>query len=290
MKKTKIIIIVSSCIILLILLFFSIFNFTKVDVYKEGSKIKFYKKVKNEHTHLNFFKPNPEKYLEIEDLIIYKNPKNFDADFSEKQNYCARLIAKPGDKLHIGDTKVYVNNKTLNENYDLYFLYRITMPDSVNFKELLNDYNVEIVEILAENKACNFIATQEQADEVAKIKDAVNIRKIYLPLGRFIYGVFPAEAQIAWNPDNFGPIIIPQKGTTISLHRKNMPLYRYIIEVYEGNELFHNYAKTVINGKTVTEYTFRKNYYFIMNDNRYDYQDSRGWGFIPEDQILGKVL
>jgi signal peptidase I len=290
MKKTIIFSAFGICIILLILLFFTLFGFIKVDIYPGGTTTKFFRKVKNDNTSFNFLKPTSEKCFEIEDLIIHKNPKNFDEKFSKKQCYCTRLIAKPGDKLYIMDTKVHVNDRPLNEDYDLYFLYRITMPDSVNFEELLADYDVDIVEILAEGTACNFLATQEQADNVAEIKNAVNIRKIFLHAGRFIYGVFPAEAQLPWNPDNFGTVIIPQKGATVTLNRKNMSLYKYIIEVYEGNELFYNYSKIVINGKTVTEYTFRKNYYFVINDNRFDYNDSRGWGFIPEDEILGKVI
>ncbi|MDL2262064.1 S26 family signal peptidase [Bacteroidales bacterium OttesenSCG-928-I21] len=291
MKKTVIISILLAGIVLSAFIFFSIFGFAKVDIYPKGSSIKMYRKIKNENFTSSFLKKNTFQYLEREELILHKNPKNFDTIFSEKQNLCTRLIAKPGDTLYISDTKVYVNNKTLNEEYDLFFLYRITMPHPVDFQNLLSDYNIEIIEIINDQKSCNFVATQEQADDVAKIKDAINVRKIYLFAGKFIYGVFPAEAQLPWNPDNFGAVIIPKKGETVSLNRKNIPLYKYIIEAHEGNELFlNNYSKIEINGKTVTEYTFRKNYYFVINDNRYNYNDSRGFGFVPEDEILGKLI
>ena len=101
--------------------------------------------------------------------------------------------------------------------------------------------------------------------------------------------IFPFSENFEWTRDNFGPLWIPQKGVTVKLNLENLPLYERIITSYEGNELSVEDDGTIrINGETVTEYTFRQDYYFMMGDNRQNSLDSRYWGFVPEDHIVGK--
>ena len=101
--------------------------------------------------------------------------------------------------------------------------------------------------------------------------------------------IFPFSENFEWTRDNFGPLWIPQKGVTVKLNLENLPLYERIISSYEGNELSVEDDGTIrINGETVTEYTFRQDYYFMMGDNRHNSLDSRYWGFVPEDHIVGK--
>ena len=101
--------------------------------------------------------------------------------------------------------------------------------------------------------------------------------------------IFPFSESFEWTRDNFGPLWIPAKGATVALTKENLPLYERIITSYEGNTLKTGPdGSIIINGQTVTEYTFQQDYYFMMGDNRHNSLDSRYWGFVPEDHIVGK--
>jgi signal peptidase I len=103
-------------------------------------------------------------------------------------------------------------------------------------------------------------------------------------------GVFPHVPSLGWNTDNFGPIYIPQKGKTVQLTKESLPFYKRIITEYENNNLIINGNEILINGKDVTSYTFKQDYYWMMGDNRQNSLDARYWGYVPFDHVVGKPV
>ena len=131
--------------------------------------------------------------------------------------------------------------------------------------------------------------TAEKLRKMDGMKFILSKERLIIPKEEREVNIFPSDPQYTWNLDNFGPIWIPKKGVTIALNTKNLPLYRRIIDVYEENDLKVKDGMIYINGAVATQYTFKMDYYWMMGDNRYNSADSRYWGFVPEDHIVGKA-
>ncbi|RYZ40034.1 MAG: signal peptidase I, partial [Sphingobacteriales bacterium] len=212
----------------------------------------------------------------------------------KKENYIKRCVGIPGDKIQVIDGVVYVNGQKGVQFPHQRMDYRVYT--NTNF--ILDQEYAEENHILFRggNPTQGYVLEMEfeTVDEIAKLPGVTKITTAVNPAGEGGKGgdmVYPQDYQevLKWNRDNYGPILIPKKGMTIPLTPENVGIYQRDIQVYENNKFESRDGKIFINDKEATTYTFKMDYYWLMGDNRHNSADSRFWGFVPEDHVVGKA-
>ncbi|MFZ5999773.1 MAG: signal peptidase I, partial [Bacteroidota bacterium] len=234
-----------------------------------------------------------------EDVVVFNVPprelndgKDYPVDL--KTNYIKRCVAIPGDVLTIKDKQVTVNGQPIGNPPGMQFSYLVHSKDDIserNFEKLQidpDDYNY-LGRPENNNVIYQMFLSKEKAEELKKIPYIVKVEEDYRTNDGPDFRIFPLGKQ--WNGDNYGPLTIPKEGMTIAINDSTLAIYGDAITLYDHNEnaKIEN-KKLLIDGKEVTEYTFKQNYYFMMGDNRHNSLDSRYWGFVPEDHIVGKAF
>jgi len=222
--------------------------------------------------------------------------KNFDVisrPVDKKENYIKRCIAISGDTIFVQHDQLFVNGKkqeTIGKVQYNYFIRTNGTPiNSMHFEELNiskadQNYN-------AAGSVYRLPLTDEAAEKIRNFNNVLSVVKDEnTNAAMMAKAIFPHSPKFPWTEDNFGPLVVPKKGVTISLNMDNLPIYQRLIDVYENNDLQVKAGEIYINGKLVTSYTFKMNYYFMMGDNRHNSADGRYWGFVPEDHIVGKAV
>ena len=211
----------------------------------------------------------------------------------KRENYIKRCIALPGDTLLIAEGMVRVNGSLRSELPLQKFKYYVTTRGEPLPDPLLDSLNIlkSAVTYNPINSLHVLYLAKENVESLRSFPQVRSISRYTEPTLSFQnQEIFPHNNHYRWTGDNFGPLRIPKRGDSILIDQLNLPIYRRIIEIYEQNEMSVRDGVIHINGEATSSYVFQMDYYFVMGDNHHNSADSRYWGFVPEDHLLGKAV
>ena len=212
----------------------------------------------------------------------------------KRENYIKRCVAVSGETVEVRGSDLYVNGELqpLAPTGQMKFI--VETKSTLNKAIIKDRYDINPGEVEGDGHSFRIPIQEGMKDQFSKLPFVTSMVADLKPRGTVLtqspLHIFPNDTAYDWSEDYFGPLWVPKAGEKIDLTLANLPLYRRVIQVYENNTLEVKDGKILINGSEATSYTFEQNYYWMMGDNRHGSQDSRFWGFVPEDHVVGKAV
>ncbi|ARV10529.1 signal peptidase I [Winogradskyella sp. PC-19] len=235
----------------------------------------------------------------LRNMDIFTPDRNYYKPIDKKTNLVKRCVAIPGDTLEIKNGYVHINGKKneLPSRGELQFSYRIKFKNELrsqaDINRILSVLNrADVDDGIGQMQDGTYILSAASDKAIAYLKNHPEVLSVERNIQKegLYGGTFPRDPNYSWNVDFFGPLYIPKAGTTTELNVQNLPLYDRLIQEYEGHKVFARGNEVVLDGKVVDSYTFEKDYYWMMGDNRHNSVDARAWGFVPFDHVIGKPV
>jgi signal peptidase I len=222
------------------------------------------------------------------DIVVFNYPLETEAPIDKRTLYIKRCVALPGDSIQLFEKKLKRNGKWIAHNENMLFKRHVKAAGPLK-PEWLDSLNIRNGMLVSNMFDYEFPLNDSLAASLEKVKYINKVSLKFENKDEFHAHIFPHHKAYPYNNDFWGPCKVPKKGNTVLLNDTTIELYRRIITQFEGHELTQKNGSIYIDKKATTTYTFEKNYFFMLGDNR-DYSvDSRYWGFVPEDHIVGKA-
>lgn len=243
-----------------------------------------------EWPHMPYFRLPGFQKIKNNDVVVFNYPAEDGRPLDKKENYIKRCLGIAGDSLAVIDQQVFINGVAAENPPQMQFKYFV-QTDGRFEQDFIKKHDITEGSALGTAGDFEMLLTKDAKEDLANQSWTKKVESTLQAKGAGASYIFPFREELGWNVDNFGPVYIPKEGDGVKLDSITYYIYQRAIKVYENNptlEMRDN--KVYLEGKEITSYTFKQNYYFMMGDNRHNSADSRFWGFVPEDHIVGKAL